>query len=109
MNRLLSALGNLGEGHGREIRPEDITDEPGAIRVVEESIGAQLDIFTQLAGGLTYEDLVAEAESAGFRDTAFPYASKAQLIRIKEGSQREKDQLDVMAMRRLIEDPNAFD
>ncbi len=34
-------------------------------------------------------------------DVDFPYASKAALMGLKQSSQREKDQLDVIALRRL--------
>ena len=108
VEHLIRALAGLGEGHGGEIQPEDLTDEPGAIRVIEESIGAQIDIFTRMAD-LTFEDLVDGSEESGLGDRVFRYASKSQLIRIKESSRREKDQLDVIALRQLIENPRALD
>jgi len=108
VERLIRALKGLGEGHGGEMKPQDVTAEPGAIRIIEESIGAQIDIFTQMAG-LVFSDLITDAEEARMGDRAFRFASKAQLIRLKETSLREKDRLDVIALRQLIEDPGAFD
>jgi hypothetical protein len=37
------------------------------------------------------------------------YASKESLIAWKEPSVREKDRLDALALKRLAEDPRAFD
>jgi predicted nucleotidyltransferase len=106
--RLLDTLGDYGEGFARELSPADFSDEEGAIRIVEESEMSQIDVFTRISG-LVYEDLAADAEvfEIGGRKTLF--ASKDALIRLKSSSVREKDQLDVAALKRLTENPNAFD
>jgi hypothetical protein len=108
LERLIRCLANFGEGHGGTLAPADFTPEPGAIRVIEESEDCQIDLFTELSG-MSYADLIAGAESSPLGSRSFPYASKSQLIAIKSGSVREKDQLDVLAMKKLIENPNAFD
>jgi hypothetical protein len=106
--RLIQSLGQFGEGFGGDLQPSDFTSEPGAIRIVEESESAVLDIFTQLAG-LSFGDLVDGTETSEIQGRLFHYASKSQLIRIKSGSHREKDQLDVSALKQLIRDPGAFE
>lgn len=108
LGRLIRCLANFGEGYGGSLTVDDFTPEPGAIRVIEESEDCQVDLFTVLSG-MSYDDLIEAAETAPLGDRVFPYASKVQLIAIKSGSVREKDQLDVLAMKKLIEDPRAFD
>lgn len=108
LDRLIRCLAGFGEGHGGALTADDFDPEPGAIRVIEETEDCQMDLFTTLSG-LTYEDLIAGAEAARLGGRQFSYASKSQLIAIKSGSVREKDQLDVMAMKKLIENPHAFD
>ena len=66
------------------------------------------DVFTRLSG-LVFHDLAADAEVLELNGREILYASKAALIRLKNSSVREKDQLDVAALKRLTEDPTAFD
>lgn len=106
--RLIGSLGNFGEGHGGEMEPSDISPEPGAIRIIEESEQCQVDIFSVMAG-LFYADVIGDTESATVGGKKFRYASKSQLIRFKSSSQREKDKLDILALKQLIENPAAFD
>jgi hypothetical protein len=108
VRRLLDSLADYGEGFARELAPEDFTDEEGAIRIVEEMERSQLDVFTRMCG-LHYGDLRADAEILSLAGHQIPYASKAALIGLKGRSAREKDQIDVVALKRLAEDPKAFD
>jgi len=108
VRRLIAVLADFGEGHGGGMIPGDITPEPGAIRIVEESEGCQLDIFSVMSGW-SYGDLIGESEAVEVAERTIRFASKSQLIRFKSDSVREKDQIDVMALRRLLEDPGSFD
>lgn len=108
LRRLIDVLARFGEGHGGAMTPDDITPEPGAVRIVEESENCQLDIFSVLSGS-GYGDLIDESEAVDVAGRTIRLASKAQLIRFKSASVREKDQIDVLALRRLLEDPSAFD
>ena len=108
LRRFLDCLAGFGEGFARELSSADFTDEEGAIRIVEESEHCQLDVFTRMAG-LHYADLAATALPHKLGGHAILYASKDALIRLKSASVREKDHLDVSALRRLEEDPRAFD
>lgn len=78
------------------------------MRIIEETESLQVDIFGSLSG-MAYADLEFETESSSLRGMSFQFASKSQLIAIKSSSVREKDQIDVSAMRQLLENPQAFD
>ena len=108
IDRLLTTLATYGEGFARELSQDDFTDEEGAIRIVEETEMSQIDIFTRMSGQ-HYTDLASDAETLELSGHSIKFASKAALIRLKERSQREKDQLDVAALKKLEADPQAFD
>ena len=108
VEKLIRSLSEFGEGFGGELTAADLNPEPGAIRIVEETEGLQVDIFSCLAG-LTYQDFKDSTERSFLRGVPFYYASKSQLITIKSSSVREKDQLDVMALKQLMVNPLAFD
>ncbi|MEQ1850048.1 MAG: nucleotidyl transferase AbiEii/AbiGii toxin family protein [Chthoniobacteraceae bacterium] len=108
LRRFLTCLADFGEGFARELSVADFTDEEGAIRIVEETEHCQIDVFTRMAG-LRYADFAADAPKHRLGDRTLLYASKAALIRLKSASVREKDHLDVSALRRLEEDPRAFE
>jgi hypothetical protein len=89
------------------LTPEDFSLEPGAIRVIEATENCQMDIFT-LIGGFVFSELIGGAEWATIGNVKFPDASKQQLIDIKSSSRREKDKIDISALRQLLDDPEAF-
>ena len=107
VKRFLACLAEYGEGHARELSPEDFDDSEGAIRIVEEVEQCQIDVFTRMSG-LHYADVMGDADHLALGDHAIPYASKASLIHWKEASVREKDRLDALALRRLQQDPETF-
>jgi hypothetical protein len=51
--------------------------------------------------GLHYSDLLLDAGTLRIGALEIRFASRAALIRLKERSVREKDRLDVMALRRI--------
>lgn len=108
VGRFLDCLSHYGEGFAGELTPEDFTDEEGAIRIVEETESCQIDVFTVMAG-FHYPDIITDADFFPVGSHQIPFASKASLIRWKGNSVREKDQLDAMALRKLMDDPRAFD
>lgn len=108
IERLISFLKQFGKGYGGDLTPKDFELEPGAIRIFEETEDCQMDIFT-INGGLTYQDLVDGADQTEVKGIKVLYASKQQLIEIKSSSQREKDRIDISALRQLIDNPEAFD
>ncbi|HVS08742.1 MAG TPA: hypothetical protein VMS76_02625, partial [Planctomycetota bacterium] len=82
----------------RELRVEDFPDEEGAVRLVEDF---PIDIFTRM-GGLRYGDLLPHRRLHP-GDAPIPFVDAEGLIRLKSGSPRPQDKLDVEALRRLRE------
>lgn len=98
IRRLLAVLANFGEGHARDLSVDDFTDEEGAISICEEF---PLDVFTRM-GGLRYADLLPHrAIERG--PVPIPYVDAEGLIRLKSGSLRTQDKIDVEALRLLID------
>ena len=98
LRKLLDCLKNWGEGWARELKVEDFAPEEGSIRVMEDF---DLDIFVRMRGK-TLDDFRANLryfEAGGLR---IPYLSPADLIYLKQGSRREKDQLDVAALNEIL-------
>ena len=99
IHRLLRVLAKFGEGHARELSVDDFTDEEGAISICEEFA---VDVFTRM-GGLRYADLLPHrAIERG--SMPIPYVDAAGLIRLKSGSPRPQDKIDVEALRLLLDD-----
>ncbi|MDA1276473.1 MAG: hypothetical protein O2960_20850 [Verrucomicrobia bacterium] len=96
--KLLDCLRGWGEGWARELKPEDFVPQEGSLRVMEEF---DLDIFTRMQGR-SLEDFrprLRHLETIGAR---IPHLSPEDLIHLKQGSWREKDQLDVQAMKEIL-------
>ena len=108
VRRLLDRLASYGEGFARELSSEDFNDEEGAIRIVEEVEQCQIDIFTRISGR-RYSDVIGDADRFEVGGYQIAVASKVSLIGWKSKSVREKDQFDALALRRLQENPQAFD
>ena len=106
--RLLESLADYGEGFSRQLSLEDFAEEEGAIRIIEAAEQCQIDVFTILSGR-TFEEVIKDADSIVLKERPIRYASKASLIGWKEASAREKDRLDALALKQLLEDPKAFD
>ncbi len=107
LTSLLETLGGFGEGFARELDLSDFTPAEGAIRIVEETEQSQLDLFTRMSG-LSYRDIHPTASTVTVAGHEIPFASKKALIGWKEKSVREKDRIDALALRRLLDDPDAF-
>jgi hypothetical protein len=108
IKRLLKRLAKYGEGFAQELSADDFTDEEGAIRIVEETEQCQIDIFTTMSSR-KYADVAKDADTFNVAGHEIAIASKASLIGWKSKSVREKDKFDAMALRRLQDDPHAFD
>jgi hypothetical protein len=100
LRKLLDCLAGWGEGWARELKLEDFAPQEGSIRVMEEF---DLDIFTRMAGkSLDYfRPRLRHLDAGGVR---IPFLAPQDLILLKEGSWREKDQLDVAALRKILKD-----
>ncbi len=99
LRRLIAALERVGEGHARELRVEDFTDEEGSVRLVED---IPIDIFTRM-GGRRYQDLLPYRAVNEEWELPIPFVNSEGLILLKSGSTRGQDRMDVEALRRLVE------
>jgi predicted nucleotidyltransferase len=99
IDRLLSTLASFGEGHARELSFGDFDEAEGAVRVIEDF---PLDIFT-LMRGQSYGDLIGDVRQTAICGTTIDFLNAEGLIRLKQDSDREKDQIDIVALRKRIE------
>jgi hypothetical protein len=98
LRKLLDCLKNWGEGWARELKIEDFAVEEGSIRVMENF---DLDIFVKMRGK-TLDDFRPNLRYFDSDGARIAYLSPADLIFLKEGSWREKDKLDVAAMKEIL-------
>jgi predicted nucleotidyltransferase len=98
IRKLLDCLAGWGEGWARELKVEDFVPQEGSIRVMEEF---DLDIFTRMRGHSleAFRPRLRYLETSGVR---IPYLAPEDLILLKQDSWREKDKLDVAAMRKIL-------
>ena len=93
---LLEALTSFGAGHARELSFADFDEAEGAIRVVEDF---PLDIFTVMRGH-RYAELIDCVRRTEIGGAPINFLNAEGLIRLKQESTREKDQIDIAALRR---------
>ena len=105
LRRLLDCLAHFGQGFARELSPEDFPIEEGAVRIIEDFT---LDIFT-LMRSHTFADFCDAARIIELHDTVIRYLAPPALIELKSESSREKDQLDVSVLRRILSGAEAPD
>jgi hypothetical protein len=98
VGRLLEVLEAFGEGHARELAVSDFAPAEGAIRIVEEF---PLDVFTRMRGH-SLQDLRPRLRRFATFGVSISYLDPTALIELKRGSWREKDQIDVAAMGRVL-------
>jgi hypothetical protein len=98
LGKLLAALKKWGTGCAGELTIADFTAEEGAVRVTEFF---DLDIFVRL-GGKTLDDFRPNLRFFESDEVRIAYLSPADLIFLKQGSWREKDQFDVAAMKEIL-------
>ena len=96
---LLEVLGRFGEGFARELKPEDFQRQEGSIRIMEEF---DLDIFTLIQGRIL-DDFRFALRRCELATCSFLHLAPEHLVQLKQGSWREKDKLDVAAMKEIIE------
>jgi hypothetical protein len=101
LENLLKCLLEFGDGYARELSPSDFSDEEGAIRVREDF---DLDIFVRMRGS-KYHDLMGHIRYHDMAEgTRIPYLDANGLIVLKGGSIREKDRIDVAALKRVSQE-----
>src|ERR1035437_6053805 len=98
LEKLVGSLTKWGDGCAGELKIEDFAAGEGAVRVTEFF---DLDIFVRL-GGKTLDDFRSNLRFFESNEVRIAYLSPADLIFLKQGSWREKDQLDVSAMKEIL-------
>jgi predicted nucleotidyltransferase len=96
VTRLLAALASFGDGHARELSFQDFDEAEGAVRVIEDF---PLDIFTVMRGE-SYSDLADYRRQTTINGAKIDFLNADGLIRLKANSTREKDQIDIAALRK---------
>jgi acylphosphatase len=98
LGKLIEHLKGWGEGWARELKVEDFSIEAGAVRLIEDFI---LDMFVLMREKSLEEfrPRLRYLETGGVR---IPYLAPEDLIFLKQDSWRDKDKLDVQAMREII-------
>jgi Nucleotidyltransferase of unknown function (DUF6036) len=99
LRKLLQSLEKWGQGFARELTVGDFTVQEGSIRVVEDFI---LDIFTRMRGK-SLDDFRPQLRYLETDGVRIPYLSPGDLIFLKQDSWRDKDKLDVLAMKEILE------
>jgi hypothetical protein len=96
--KLIECLKQWGEGWARELKNEDFVIEAGAVRLIEDFI---LDMFVLMREKslADFRPRLRHLEVGGVR---IPYLAPEDLIFLKQDSWRDKDKLDVQAMREII-------
>lgn len=102
INLLLKILAEWGSGAARELSETDFSDEPGAIRIIEDF---PLDIFTRIAD-LTYNDIIDNIKFFPLKTENnkifIPYVNAKTLIKIKSISIRPQDKIDIQMLKKII-------
>jgi hypothetical protein len=98
LHKLLPCLEQWGEGWARELKVEDFAVQEGSVRLIEDFI---LDMFTRMRGKSLddFRPRLRHLETSGVR---IPYLAPEDLVFLKQDSWRDKDKLDVQAMREII-------
>ena len=96
---LLEVLGRFGEGYARELKPEDFQRQEGSIRIMEEF---DVDIFTIMQGRVL-DDFRPALRRCELATCSFQHLAPEHLVQLKQSSWREKDKIDVAAMKEIIE------
>ena len=99
VKRLLEELAKWGEGFARELKVEDFIPQEGSIRIMEEF---DLDIFTRMRGK-SLEEFRPRLRYLETGVVRIPFLAPEDLIFLKQTSWREKDQIDVSTLKRLLE------
>jgi acylphosphatase len=98
LRKLIECLKSWGEGWARELKPEDFAIEAGAVRLIEDFA---LDMFVSMRKK-KLDDFRPRLRHLDASDVRIPYLAPEDLIFLKQDSWRDKDKLDVQAMREII-------
>jgi len=95
--RVLRALEILPDKAAREVHPGEVS-QYAVVRIADEIV---VDLMKG-AGPITYETACSEIEIHRLNDVPIPFASPRLLLRMKSGTYREKDALDLVFLSHLL-------
>jgi hypothetical protein len=99
IRKLLAFLSTWGEGWARELTPDDFAAlEEGSLRIQEEF---DLDVFVKMRGR-SLDDFRPRLRYLQSDDVRIPVIAPEDLIHCKEASWRDKDKIDVGALREIL-------
>ena len=99
VRRLLNFLAAWGEGWARELTLGDFEAlQEGSLRIMEEF---DLDVFVKMRGR-SLDDFRPRLRHLQSDDVRIPVIAPEDLIHCKEASWRDKDKLDVSALREIL-------
>lgn len=99
IRKLLAFLATWGEGWARELTPGDFEAlEEGSLRIQEEF---DLDVFVKMRGR-SLDDFRPRLRYLQSDDVRIPVIAPEDLIHCKETSWRDKDKIDVSALREIL-------
>ncbi|HEV8543846.1 MAG TPA: DUF6036 family nucleotidyltransferase [Verrucomicrobiae bacterium] len=99
IRKLLECLVHWGEGWARELKVEEFVPQEGSIRIMEDF---DLDLFTRMRGK-SLEDFRPRLKTLQTAGVKIRYLAPEDLIYLKQQSWREKDRVDVAALRSILE------
>ena len=103
IRRLIAFLSTWGEGWARELTPADFEAlQEGSLRIMEEF---DLDVFVKMRGR-SLDDFRPRLRYLQSDDVKIPVIAPEDLIHCKEASWRDKDKLDVSALREILKREN---
>ena len=103
IRKLIAFLSTWGEGWARELTLADFEAlQEGALRIMEEF---DLDVFVKMRGR-SLDDFRPRLRYLQSDDVKIPVIAPEDLIHCKEASWRDKDQLDVSALREILKREN---
>ncbi len=97
--KVLDALAFLQDNAAKDVDPTWLA-EPGTVRVADEIV---IDLMTLAANGETFDSLREHIEKREADGYAFYLLDIEGMIRTKQKSVREKDQLDLRVLQKLKE------
>lgn len=98
IRRLLGYLATWGEGWAKELKPEEFVAQEGSIRITEDF---ELDLFTRMRSH-SLRDFAPRLRMFEAQGMQIRYLAPEDLVRLKSGSWRDKDRLDVAALQEIL-------
>ena len=97
LKNVIAALSELEDGAARELTPRDLLDNV-VVKIADE---VEVDV-SRSAWEISFDDAIGSALQVEIDGVNVPYVDLKTLIATKE-TQRERDQADVVQLRRLLE------